>query len=534
MQQDGLAGLRSVIPRWRPLDKTPAFELRSSARRAPASCLSADLHEQAVESWEHSKSLVNAAEVVDGALIFGLTPKASEAAKQILSPDSEAMPLTQRAAKRLLDQRSSEQTVEVIDILESGPDRQYKTIRRLKQRLRLYPRDAITAMEIARLQSTIGQTDRARSYVERALGSAPDNRYVLRSATRFFLHSSEKERALHTVQNSDAVRSDPWVQAAEVAVCTLLEKSPRWGAKEIRSLSSATTLGVRYSELAAGLATHELKHGNRRMARKLLEKSLFAPTENVLAQAIWLETREHIGLREGISIDITPRAFEAGVLKAIDQHDAKIVIDNARGWFSDEPFSLRPAMIGSYYCAAHFGSHEAAISFADRGLRANPNHPALLNNKLVSLASIGRIDEALVILRLLAQCRYDPDFRVHYLAAQGIIAFRSGHIDDGRRYYSEAVQAAHDSDNSDSAFLACAYWLEQEATASVDSQSYIDEAIELVDSEIIKGRTKIRDTLVFTWHAMKARIRDINRQHTFEPIVSDRNAGELLKASIIA
>ncbi len=76
---------------------------------------------------------------------------------------------------------------------------------------------------------------------------------------------------------------------------------------------------------------HELKHGNRRMARKLLEKSLFAPTENVLAQAIWLETREHIGLREGISIDITPRAFEAGVLKAIDQHDAKIVIDNARG-----------------------------------------------------------------------------------------------------------------------------------------------------------------------------------------------------------
>ena len=191
-------------------------------------------------------------------------------------------------------------------------------------------------------------------------------------------------------------------------------------------------------------------------------------------------------------------------------------------------------MIGSYYCAAHFGSHEAAISFADRGLRANPNHPALLNNKLVSLASIGRIDEALVILRLLAQWRYDPDYRVHYLAAQGIIAFRSGHIDDGRRYYSEAVQAAHDSDNSDSAFLACAYWLEQEATASVDSQSYIDEAIELVDSEIIKGRTKIRDTLVFTWHAMKARIRDINRQHTFEPIVADRNAGELLKASIIA
>lgn len=268
MQQDGLAGLRSVIPRWRPLDKTPAFELRSSSRRATAPCLSADLHEQAVERWEHSKSLEDAAEVVDGALIFGLTPKASEAAQQILSPDSEAMPLPQRIAKRLLDQRSSGQTAEVIDNLVSGIDGQYKTIRRLKRRLRLCPRDAITAMEIARLHSIIGQTDRACSYVERALKSAPDNRYILRSSARFFLHSSEKERALHTVQNSDAVRSDPWIQAAEVAVCTLLDKSPRWGAKEVRSLASAATLGVRYSELAAGLAMHELKHGNRRMARK--------------------------------------------------------------------------------------------------------------------------------------------------------------------------------------------------------------------------------------------------------------------------
>ncbi len=534
MQQDGLAGLRSVIPRWRPLDKTPAFELRSSSRRAPASRLSADLHEQAVERWEHSRSIENAAEVVDGALIFGLTPNASEAAQQILSPDSEAMPSTQRAAKRLLNQRSSEQTVEVTDISESGPERQYKTIHKLKQRLRLYPRDAITAMEIARLQSIIGQTDRARSYVERALKSAPDNRYILRSSARFFLHSTEQEQALRIVQNSDSVRSDPWIQAAEVAICTLLDKSPRWGAKEVRSLSSAATLGVQYSELAAGLAMHELKNGNRRMARKLVEKSLCAPTENALAQAIWLETREHIGLRTGFSIDIAPGAFEAGVLKAIDQHDAKIVISNARGWILDEPFSLRPAMIGSFYCAAHFGSHETAIYFADRGLRANPNNPSLLNNKLVSLASIGKIDEARAILRHLEKYRYDPDFRVHYLAAQGITAFRGGHIDDGRQWYSEAVKVAHDDDTPDLAFLACAYWLEQEAVASVNSQSYIDEAIELVDSEIMQGRPKIRDTLIFTWNAMKARIRDINRQHTFEPIGSDRNVGELLKASIIA
>ena len=191
-------------------------------------------------------------------------------------------------------------------------------------------------------------------------------------------------------------------------------------------------------------------------------------------------------------------------------------------------------MIGSFYCAAHFGTHETAIAFADRGLRANPNHPGLLNNKLVSLASIGKFDEARVILRHLAQYKYDPDFRATYLAAEGIISFREGHISDGRRYYLEAVQAANDADDPDRAFLACAYWLEQEAVTSVYRQSYFDEVIELVDSDIMRGRTKFRHTLIFTWDAMKARIRDINKQKAFEPIVSDRNDGELLKASIIA
>lgn len=533
MQQDGLAGPRSVIPRWRSLNRTPTFELRSSARRAPESCLSANLHKQAVERWERYQTLEDAAEVVDGALIFGLTPKASTAAQQILSPNSEAMPFAQRAARRLLGQQSSEQSPTIIDNLDSQIDRPYETIRRLKRRLRQCPRDAITAMEMARIHSIIGQVDRACSYVERALKSAPDNRYILRSAARFFLYSTDKERALHTVQHSNAVRSDPWVQAAEVAICSLLDKSPRWGAREIRLLSSTATLGIRYSELAAGLAVLELKHGKRRMARKLIEKSLFAPTENTLAQAIWLETREHIGLRAGLKIDLISGAFEAGVLKALNERDAKTAIHNARGWLLDEPFSVRPAMIGSFYCAAHFETYEAAISFADRGLRANPNHPGLLNNKLVSLASMGRIDEAQVILRRLAQYRYNPDFRVHYLAAQGIISFRDGHTDDGRRCYSEAVQAAQDANSPDLAFLACAYWLEQEAVASVHSQSFFDEAIELIDSEIIQVRIKVRDTLVFTWDAIKARIREISRQQAFEPIVSDRNDGDLLKASII-
>ena len=250
--------------------------------------------------------------------------------------------------------------------------------------------------------------------------------------------------------------------------------------------------------------------------------------------AIWLETREHIGLKTDFYTVNTPGAFEAGVLKAIVDRDAEVAICHARGWLMDEPFSIKPAMTGSFYCATHLGTYDTAIAFADLGLRANPNDRGLLNNKLVSLASIGKTDEAREILRHLARYKYDSEFRANYLAAEGIISFREGHISDGRSYYAQAIQTANDVDRPEKAFLACAYWIEQEAVASVYDESYFDDVIELVDSEIMRAGTKLQDMLVFTWDAMKARIRDKVKQQAFEPIVSDRNDGELLKASIVA
>ena len=152
----------------------------------------------------------------------------------------------------------------------SGPRRSLRT-----RRLRVAPRDALSVLEIARLQSLIGQIHSAERYVERAVKLAPNDRYVLRSAARFWAHRSKSDteyatRALEVIWASDAVRFDPWVQAAEVSVANICGRTPRWGvraepAAEAERVTEAKTAELQAAEdrrlaaLVAKLQAYEFK-----------------------------------------------------------------------------------------------------------------------------------------------------------------------------------------------------------------------------------------------------------------------------------
>jgi hypothetical protein len=55
-----------------------------------------------------------------------------------------------------------------------------------------------------------------------ALQLAPQNRHVLRSAARLFLHVGDPECAHDLVARNDATKNDPWLIAAEIAIAYLL------------------------------------------------------------------------------------------------------------------------------------------------------------------------------------------------------------------------------------------------------------------------------------------------------------------------
>lgn len=207
------------------------------------------------------------------------------------------------------------------------------------------------------------------------------------------------------------------------------------------------------------------------------------------------------------------------MLAAIAKRDDRTIVENARKWLDDEPFSTNPAMAGSFYCAAHLGDHDAAIAFADRGLHANPGDRMLLNNKLVSLASANKLSEAHQILPPLAKHATDPTFRSHYLAANGIIAFREGRTNEGRGYYLDAISIAREQGDPVRAFIAYAYWLEQETYIGIHDLDFFHKVSRQLDSQAQKLPSRDREQINFTWNAMRRRLLTALAQQAIPHIV---------------
>lgn len=100
-----------------------------------------------------------------------------------------------------------------------------------------------------------------------AVHLAPNDRYILRSAARCFLHLNDPETALRIVTNAPRTDDDPWLLAAHVSISSLMEKAPRLF-RRAREISSSSVAPFHNSELLASLGTLEVF--SDRKARKLL------------------------------------------------------------------------------------------------------------------------------------------------------------------------------------------------------------------------------------------------------------------------
>src|SRR5439155_22265534 len=91
-------------------------------------------------------------------------------------------------------------------------------IRVLRQRSIAEPRNAFVWVDLALLYTTLGLRDQAARAIRIALALAPEDRFVLRCASRFLVHIGDAERAHHILKRSEATPYDPWLMAAEFAV----------------------------------------------------------------------------------------------------------------------------------------------------------------------------------------------------------------------------------------------------------------------------------------------------------------------------
>ena len=364
----------------------------------------------------------------------------------------------------------------------------------------------MTAIEIARLQCLIGQTLSAERYVRRALVCAPDERFILRCAARYFVHANQAAEGLKALWKSSVIRTDPWVQAAELALSNLCKQSPRWGTKLRGELLRAKFVEREFSELASGLATLELRNGAKsKHVQHLMAISVGRPTENSLAQAVWAKDAGLTSVEPDKKLFTLKGANEARARLASENREYVEAVEHTWLWLSDEPFSHTAALSGSFICSAHLQDFEQAIKFSDFGLVSHPGSSMLRNNKLVALAMLGRLDEAQKLLREI-EPRSETAWLPFLHADRGLIAFRSGDIETGRLSYQTAVHLADEMADPRLSNLAKIYWLEQEAMASTSTNEDLDLLTRELDQNIQTLPTELKRTLADTWTSKKRTI----------------------------
>ena len=281
---------RHVIPRWRSLGATvdsgelamPRNATETSTRNPSKQLV------RRLEAFRLRPDRFTAADVIETAIVEQLPEEAVRPARILLMLGSGAPPLLREQASRLLREVHGED--EFLGKTEDDPGSICRSIALWRLATRSYPRDPLAWVELALGYVTVGKNEFALRAMAVALQLAPNDRHVLRSASRLFLHRRDAEQAHDLLRNNAATRADPWLMAGEIALSALAERSPRFFKTGAALVAEGGMQPLHLSELASAIGTVHLKEGNRK-ARKLFDISLVDPTGNSLAQAEWVNPR---------------------------------------------------------------------------------------------------------------------------------------------------------------------------------------------------------------------------------------------------
>jgi tetratricopeptide (TPR) repeat protein len=443
---------RSVVPRWRTFREALASNELSSAEVAKAPRIDGTPFLRDKENqWLANRELPFAIDLVSAATVLGTSDGAKGAAEFVLEQGSRASPASQHLARNFLGIAEPEDIFENVTRLQIVHGLKSLKARRLSQ-----PRNSFVWADLSRLYMLLGQNNQARQAMRVALGLSPTERFVIRSATRLLLHCKEREEALHLLRTNPRTATDPWLMAAEIAVSSIVGKTPKLARRGQELLKNSKAHPFHTSELACALGSLEMLGGNNRKANKLFTASLTKPTDNSLAQVVWASKRTGLG-------DINPsllllrHASEAKTLDAFNHADWIGAMTYANDWIRDEAFSARPHQLAASVAATFLDKFELAEQIAKGGLATNPRHPGLINNIAFALVSRGMPHAALKIMDEVDEDLMTPPSAICLVATAGLAFFRLGDPAKGKEHYELAIEAAARHNNNFLAVLARLY-----------------------------------------------------------------------------
>ena len=511
---------RRLVPRWR-FSNTLAnpAEFASDPRNKRPSTLNKAFLDEKLFDWELNRSIGNAIDLVScgvsGRWLDEVQPAAEFLQKRndILTPQVNA--LAERAVQ--LTCTTAKADFEIQSPLSAMTfDHACLRVANTRRKLHRDPRNVLAWLDLARAYIILGQREKAVRSIECALYLAPHHRQVLRSAVRLFVHTEQKGRAHTLLVRNARTRNDPWLIAAEIATAKIAERNPQYIRQGRQLVESSGLPPEQLTELQSALGTAEFYSGANRKAKQRFRASLMAPTDNALAQARWMRTQI-----PGIHIDENafslPLGFEARSWRALEEGrwaDARMECEM---WLTDEPYSSRPAIVGSYVGISLTNDFAFAEACARAGLRADPSEETLQNNLTVALAYQGQLDEAIQqFKRITMPLSVELPIYV-YVATAGLIHFRLGEIERGRELYAKAEQFAPKTQRHRVAIFRAR---EELAAGTAEANEHLQRALDY------KAKDKDKETVRIQM-LLKKQSEELNENQNRQGISADIESAKL-------
>lgn len=453
---------RQAIPRCLDYSTACALRLLRTAREHEIKSKPEFQISHVIGKWQQNPNLYTAVDLLAEALILKdfQSEDAITAADYLLNKSETTNPIIKELATHLLEQPSTH----IDPLLDIGePQDQYTNIANLKKSVRFYHRNPIAWCDMAIHYATLGQMDKARTAIKVALDLAPNNRFILRSASSCFLHLKEPDTAVHLLTRSPLYHFDPWITSAGIAIAESAGLPTKSINKAKALVEDDNLTQFSRSELSVSIGTKEMKDGAEKRAKTYMRQGIIDPTENALAQAEWMSTRLGIDITGFSSLgNKVPGSWEATARHLFDKGNFEDSLDSAKQWCRYQPLSSFPFVFSSYIASVCLDDEGQALRILKSALPLHRTDPEFMNNYICSLAKTGDLKPAIENFANLDLSNLTDHQSLVLMATQGLICFRTDNAEKGRELYSEAIRGFERINQHYFTAIAAYYWASEE------------------------------------------------------------------------
>ena len=278
-----------------------------------------------------------------------------------------------------------------------------------------------------------------------AVQLAPHNRYVSRCAARFFIHDNDPARARKILIDNGWMRSDPWLLASEIAVTSVMERTSRFIKEGRQLILSDNYSPYSSSELCFAICKEDRKAGKRRDWQKMFSLGLRNPNDNCLAQAEYIVKQETRMRFDYGRYNAVNRKYEADTRNFYGLGRYEDAFISSVNWMQDYRFSHEPIAFAFNISCTFLKKYDYSTAIINHWLKTHPQDYAMTNNLIYVLGLADQTEEAerqLAKINVTQQLKERLENGICLLATSGLIEYRKGNIEEGRKLYQLSIDTA--------------------------------------------------------------------------------------------